>query len=250
MTESDWWTTTDLDDHIDWLFFEANGIDRKFRLFAVACCQRVMHCITLSTALDALEVVERFADDLVDAETALQARQRVVAAYEAQWGGINTTTTEADACRAVISALYNVNDLHSPFYRSREWYESEDNFPYPIWCAYEAALAAEEDGVAARATRADANLAQVSLLHDIFGPLPFRDVAVPPSWLTSDVVLLARGIYDDKAFDRMPILADALQDAGCDNNEVLNHCRDANQVHVRGCWVIDLLLGRPWRESP
>ncbi|MBM3979516.1 MAG: hypothetical protein FJ304_04385 [Planctomycetes bacterium] len=118
-----------------------------------------------------------------------------------------------------------------------------------MWCAYEAALAAEEDGVAATVTRADSNFAQVALLHDIFGPLPFRDVAVPPSWLTSDVVLLARGIYDDKAFDRMPILADALQDAGCDNDEVLNHCRDATATHVRGCWVIDLLLGRPWRES-
>ena len=65
----------------------------------------------------------------------------------------------------------------------------------------------------------------------------------PPAWLTSDVVALARGIYDDRAFECMPILADALQDAGCDNPDVLHHCRDANQVHVRGCWVVDLLLG-------
>jgi len=81
------------------------------------------------------------------------------------------------------------------------------------------------------------------LLRDIFGN-PFRPVACDASWLTSDVVALARGIYDDRAFDRMPILADALQDAGCDNDEVLNHCRDAAQVHVRGCWVVDLLLGK------
>jgi hypothetical protein len=54
----------------------------------------------------------------------------------------------------------------------------------------------------------------------------------------------ARGIYEDRAFDRTPILADALQDAGCDNDDVLNHCRDTTLTHVRGCWVIDLVLDR------
>jgi hypothetical protein len=86
------------------------------------------------------------------------------------------------------------------------------------------------------------------LLHDVFGPLPFREVAVDPRWLTADVVALARSAYDEKAFDRLPILADALQDAGCDNDEMLKHCRAENLEHVRGCWVVDLLLGRPWRE--
>ncbi len=84
---------------------------------------------------------------------------------------------------------------------------------------------------------------QSDLLRELFGN-PFRPVAVEPDWLTSDVLLLAQGIYDEKAFDRMPILADALQDAGCANDDVLNHCRDAVQVHVRGCWVLDLVLGK------
>ncbi|MBN9119184.1 MAG: hypothetical protein J0I06_08490 [Planctomycetes bacterium] len=73
---------------------------------------------------------------------------------------------------------------------------------------------------------------------------PFRPVACDPAWLTSDVVALARGIYEEKTFDRMPILADALQDIGCTNEDVLSHCRATNQVHVRGCWVVDLLLGK------
>ncbi len=73
---------------------------------------------------------------------------------------------------------------------------------------------------------------------------PFSDVAIDPAWHTTDVMLLAQGIYDEKAFDRMPILADALQDAGCDNTDILDHCRDTNQVHVRGCWVVDLVLGK------
>lgn len=80
-------------------------------------------------------------------------------------------------------------------------------------------------------------------LRDIFGN-PFRPVTLVPAWLTSDVLALARGIYDDRAFDRMPILADALQDAGCANEEMLNHCRDVSLAHVRGCWVVDLLLGK------
>ena len=55
---------------------------------------------------------------------------------------------------------------------------------------------------------------------------------------------LARGVYEERAFDRMPILADALQDAGCDNPDILNHLRDTNAAHVRGCWALDLVLGK------
>ncbi|MBA4189240.1 MAG: hypothetical protein C0467_14685 [Planctomycetaceae bacterium] len=83
---------------------------------------------------------------------------------------------------------------------------------------------------------------QTALLKCLLGN-PFHPLSVDPSWLTSDVVALARGIYEDRAFDRMPILADALQDAGCDNDDVLNHCR-AERIHARGCWVVDLLLGK------
>ena len=55
---------------------------------------------------------------------------------------------------------------------------------------------------------------------------------------------LARTMYDAREFSAMPILADALQDAGCDNADVLDHCRDAKQVHVCGCWVVDSVLGK------
>jgi hypothetical protein len=85
--------------------------------------------------------------------------------------------------------------------------------------------------------------AQAELLRDIFGN-PFRPVSLDPAWLTSDVLALARGIYDERSFDRMPILADALQDAGCDSDDVLSHCRDTSLTHVRGCWAVDALLGK------
>jgi hypothetical protein len=84
---------------------------------------------------------------------------------------------------------------------------------------------------------------QFACVREIFGN-PFRPVAINSAWLTSDVLALARGIYDDRAFDRMPILADALQDAGCDNADILSHCRDTSLTHVRGCWVVDMLLGK------
>ena len=72
---------------------------------------------------------------------------------------------------------------------------------------------------------------------------PFRPVTFLPEWRTSTILALATGIYEEKAFDRMPILADALQDANCDNDEILNHCRGPGP-HVRGCFLIDLILGK------
>jgi hypothetical protein len=84
--------------------------------------------------------------------------------------------------------------------------------------------------------------AQCDLLREVFGN-PFRPVTIDPNWLTSDVLALATGIYDERAFDRMPILHDALLDAGCTSEEVLAHCRQPDG-HCRGCWVIDLLLGK------
>jgi hypothetical protein len=88
---------------------------------------------------------------------------------------------------------------------------------------------------------------QALLARDIFGN-PFRPVTADPAWLTSTVVALARGIDTDRAFDRLPILADALQDAGCDDHDVLSHCRGGGP-HVRGCWVVDVLLDKGHEPS-
>jgi hypothetical protein len=81
------------------------------------------------------------------------------------------------------------------------------------------------------------------VLHDIFGN-PFRPVTFSPSWRTNTAVVLAQQMYESRDFSAMPILADALQDAGCANETVLRHCRDTSLVHVRGCWVVDEVLGK------
>jgi len=83
---------------------------------------------------------------------------------------------------------------------------------------------------------------QSALARDIFGN-PFRPVTFAKSWRTERTVGLALRMYEERAFAAMPILADALEEAGCDNADILTHCREPG-VHVRGCWVVDLVLGK------
>jgi hypothetical protein len=84
------------------------------------------------------------------------------------------------------------------------------------------------------------------LFRELFGPLPFRPVAIHSSWLEwkdGTVLRLAKAIYDDRLFGDLPILADALEEAGCTDPDILGHCRSGGE-HVRGCWPLDLLLGK------
>ena len=84
--------------------------------------------------------------------------------------------------------------------------------------------------------------AHCDIIRDIFGN-PFRLVAFDPAWCTEHTLGLALRMYDDREFAAMPILADALEEAGCENADILTHCREPG-VHVRGCWVVDLVLGK------
>jgi hypothetical protein len=80
-------------------------------------------------------------------------------------------------------------------------------------------------------------------IRDIFGN-PFRSVTFPAAWRSDTAVALAKHMCDSRDFSAMPILADALQEAGCEQEDILSHCSDAGATHVRGCWVIDLVLGK------
>jgi hypothetical protein len=86
---------------------------------------------------------------------------------------------------------------------------------------------------------------QTVLLRDLFGN-PFRPVALQSEWLVHNdgtAQRLAQSIYEERTFDRLPVLADALEEAGATESTILNHCRGPGP-HVRGCWVVDLLLGK------
>ena len=90
------------------------------------------------------------------------------------------------------------------------------------------------------------NAAAALLVRDLFRPETFASVTISPAWLAwndGTVIKIAQAVYDERAFDRLPILADALEDAGCDDADILRHCREPGE-HVRGCWVVDLLLGK------
>jgi hypothetical protein len=86
-------------------------------------------------------------------------------------------------------------------------------------------------------------------MREIFYPFPHQRMS--PSWLAwngSTIPKLARGIFADRAFDRLPIAADALEDAGCSDAQLLRHCREAG-AHLRGCWALDLMLGETGRQG-
>jgi len=83
---------------------------------------------------------------------------------------------------------------------------------------------------------------QAKLVRDIFR-YPQRHTTIDSRWRTSTVVDLAHAIYEERAFERMPVLADALIDAGCDSEEIIAHCHGIGP-HIRGCWVLDLLLDK------
>ena len=113
----------------------------------------------------------------------------------------------------------------------------KEDFEYLVFsCLHDIAVGVTED----RNTKKESK-AQASLVREVIGN-PFRLVALDPAWLSDTVVSLARQVHGTEDFGSMPILADALQDTGCEDEAVLTHCRDPKQSHVRGCWVLDLIL--------
>jgi hypothetical protein len=194
-----------------------------------------------------LDLVDRCADDLAGLSTELASlREAVVRAFYGVVGvhvpndpiGIELTSKEPEgyAHHAALLASYG----HAS--RAAE---------YAVIAVVHltgASIAPARDidafreyASAVRAARHEEESAQAHILRDIHGN-PFR-LQAGPSWLSRSVVALAQTIYTDRAFDRLPILADALEEAGCTDTEILAHCRGPGP-HVRGCWVIDLILGK------
>jgi len=134
----------------------------------------------------------------------------------------------------LADGVISYDELDAAYFKA---FAGEHDFPRTIGCEsvfYEATRIAEmADDPASEAA------AQAALLRDIFGN-PFRHVTVDPAWLI--VTNQARIIYEERSFDQMPDLADTLEAAGCTNEDILAHCRIEN--HVRGCWVVDLVLGK------
>jgi hypothetical protein len=227
VTEAEWLTATDPEPMLTYLRGRASR--RRLRLLAVACCRRVWHALTHPTCRLAVELAEKSVDGEVSDKLLDSLSGFAQGEYEDATADPDDALTSGSA--DVTVSQYAAACAAASYASNTPTVRDED-----LAVVMEASADAAADGPGERAH-------QVELLRDVFGPLPFRSVQTNSAWLTTDVVPLAAGIYYERAFDRMPILADALQDAGCDNDDILNHCRSGGP-HVRGCWVIDLLLGK------
>ena len=208
MTEAEWLACEDPTPMVD--FIEGKASPRKLRLFLVACARLAWDHIAVPEAREAVEVAERYADGLAPEEE----RDRIA---KLLWSVERLRGQPREYYRAYNSAQLTV---HRPAPSSRITSRA-------TWMA------------ARRATGAQ----WPDLLREIFGN-PFRPVAFSPEWRTDTAVSLARQMYEARDFGAMPTLADALQDAGCDDEVMLGRCRAPSGVHCRGNWVVDLVLGR------
>ncbi len=218
MTEAEWLACEDPEKLVNHAHRKKNLLtDRKFRLFAVACARAVWSRIATDNGRTVLEVAERYADGSATTHEVALAFLAAVPTGEDE--DSEEETGDEYRARQALNAAINTCSDHSKYFLD----------------AAECAANAASDPQLARA-------AQCVMLRDIVGN-PFRPVAFSPSWRTSTAVTLAAQMYEARDFGAMPILADALQDAGCDNADVLDHCR-SDGPHVRGCWVVDLVLSR------
>jgi hypothetical protein len=236
MTEAEWLACDDVRRMLD--FAHARATPRKCLLFAVACCRRIEHLLIDERSRAFVAVLESWADGRATHAEYVQAHQ-------------GHDEAEATYCedRTAWWAVFNANLASGPEgllgCGSFRAVSAAGDASYAAGQALASGLT-DEDAAAplsrygARAERA----VQAHLLRDILGN-PFHTPALDPAWLThrgGNVPLLARAIYDERRFDELPVLADALEDASCADSELLSHCR-ARAEHVRGCWALDFLLG-------
>ena len=246
MTKAEWLACTDPQAMLE--FLRRRASDRKVRLFAVACCRRVWSSLDHEEFRDAVRKAESFADGLADRAEMIDAYEKARAIFPNLHGkdnGPGAALTASGFPSPPKTFFQRVADaLDDP------WWEDEmdkgDPLAPALVTARSAARAAGdikgEKPVPDAPARITEQREQAALVHCLFGN-PFRPQPVCGAWQTREVTALADAIYAERAFDRMPRLADALEAAGCTNADMLEHCR-SGQDHARGCWVVDLLLGK------
>jgi hypothetical protein len=238
MTEAEWLGCDDPETMLE--FVQGKVSERKLQLFAVACCRRISHLLKDKRSQDVIEVLEQFAEGEVREGALSEAEEAAGDVWHtAAFSESGFSHAETDASHAVWEAVRFPQDAVEAASRSSAlaatgW--SKTHFTQEYTMEQTRPYIPQERHV------------QAALLRDLLGPLPFRDVRVPVSvlsWNDGCVVKLATAIYEEREFTpkRMGVLADALEDAGLKDEEVVRHCRQEG-AHVRGCWVVDLLLGK------
>jgi hypothetical protein len=233
MTEAEWLACTNSQKMLTFLLSTDKATERQLRLFACACCRRIWHLLRDEGSSWVVVVAERRADGEASREEILagmkQANVGHIQAIDAMMSSGSRNQTDLRAKEAVVYTLQpdTASAVRIAITRAAEALSSpRGGLDDPFKCS-------------ARGLKAEKQ-AQADLLRCIIGN-PFRALNAEPAWFTPTVVALAQTIYAERAFDRMPILADALEDAGCTDADILSHCRGPGP-HVRGCWCLDLLL--------
>ena len=270
MTDQEWLVCADPDKMLQ--FLRGKASDRKLRLFACACCRLVWQKLSLEEQGIVAEV-EHCAHD----NSALEGvRRRLRVQFPntlfeegdiSDWGDLRRGIRQHDPVWPSDAELHEIEWEDG-------WFPEILFLPDAIWLAgitaravrsliRRAAIAeairrrkpVKTQGLEAWRLASDAmwdyidaavegeTTRQVSVLHDLCDRPLSPQSALKDSVHGANVFKLAHAIYNDRAFDRLPVLADALEAAGCDNQEILNHCRGPGP-HVRGCWALDLVLGK------
>jgi hypothetical protein len=238
MTEAEWLACTDSYPMLNPL--EGKVSDRKCYLFSFACLRRINHLLTDERCRKLVDVYERFVDNLASNDERASAEEGFGVPYEAgeleDGAGGNTLEALRNlACYRGAAAAFSVAHAAA----DAVGYVAAQSVP----AHHQGAESSRTTMTAGSSATAAERQAQAALVRDILGPLPFRPIRPDPAWLTTTVLTLARTSYDQRGFDHLPVLADALEEAGCHDPDILNHCRQPGE-HVRGCWLVDLLLGK------
>ena len=243
MTEAEWLTCADPRRMLsDW---RESVSDRKLRLFAVACCRRIWDQLADERSRRAVDVAERYADGAA-AFAAFRLEKRADREADARKVARGQYDYADEAvCAAVASASYCTRPT-SPLLQ-RQWVESTCTVAKnAVRFAAAARAGMRPGGGAPEAGYVEAgrreNEVHAQWVRDVLGN-PYRPVTLDRAWLIPGVTRVAQTIYDGQAFHRMPELADALERVGCTDAAILGHCRGRGP-HVRGCWVVDLILGK------
>lgn len=206
MTELEWQICSRPTEMLDHL--RGRCSDRKLRLFACACCRRIWHRLTDARSRLGVEVAERYADGEA-------SDKELLVAFRDAWNSFGSTcsygsSTGYQPARTACTAAFPKASLILHEYQ----------IPFRT-------MPGEWQG-------------QADLLRCLFGN-PFRPIQFDRAWCSRDAVGIAQAIYDNRDFLRLPMLAEAIHDAGCADEAVIAHCWDGGE-HARGCWVVDAVL--------
>jgi hypothetical protein len=206
MSEGEWNASQSPAQMLEFVFGKASR--RKYRLFACACCRLIEDLLT-DEGNYVVQAAERFADGDLEEEE-----------LRAVW----TMACDSGCEIATVAAVGS---------EASAWHVAHQ-------AAFETArMAAARNFLDLPATQRR----QCVLMRDLFGALLFRPIVPMPEWVAGTPLIVARSIYEERRFETLPILADALEENGCTEAEVLEHLRGPGP-HVRGCWAVDLILGR------